>query len=85
MRRFLWGAAAKEAHARGDLSATGTVSLADADRSRQPDVPGGRVALGPAVDPRRCALTAAQFPEGRTLAADEADFTVSLLLAGEGT
>ncbi len=83
-RRFTWGPAVKQMPAL--RPAPNTVSADDGDRPPHMTVqPGSRPSSAPeaALDARRCALAVAQFPEGRTLAADEADPAAVLLPLGQ--
>ena len=84
--RFLWGAAGTDTPSLGSaIGATSADSATTGDRSqRRPDpLLGNCAAASSALDARRCALTVGQFPEGRTLAADEADLAAVLLPLGQ--
>ena len=80
----MWGPAVKQTA--GEVPASGMLSSGDGQRSlAPPDQTGVRRSSVPeaALDARRCALAVAQFPEGRTLAADEADPAAVLLPLGQ--
>lgn len=79
-RSFLWGDAARRAHAQGLLtkpSGSGAPHENLALRSELLGDAGG-------LDPRRCALAVVLYPEGRTLAADEADTGAVVVNSGGG-
>ena len=84
LRRFMWGPAVSQWLALG--AAPNTRSVGDGHQTPHVTNQPGRTgipAAKSALDPRRCALAVAQFPEGRTLAADEADPAAVLLPLGQ--